>query len=122
MREPSPLGSTPIHGLTGIRTVTTNESHPAFHADRRGHVDHFTGRSPAEAIDDARAFEAVSWLAVERICALSQDRTGLVMDWWLLPPQEVAALGSGVDALSIEIDPDALERRERERLVLQGVG
>ena len=36
------------------------------------------------------------------------------MDWWLLSPQNVAALAdTGVDALWIDIDPHTLERRER---------
>ena len=98
--------------LTGIRAVTTVDSHPAFHAGRSGHVEYFTERSPEELIRDAQALERASWPALERICTSARDR--LVMDWWLLSPQNVAALAdTGVDALWIDIDPHTLERRER---------
>lgn len=98
--------------LTGIRAITTVDSHPAFHAGRSGHVRYFTDRSPEALIDDARALEEACWPAVERICAL--DRARLVMDWWLLPPAKIAALARpDLDAVWLEIDAGALEQRER---------
>ena len=101
------------HVVTAIRAVTNPETHPAFHRGRSGHVEYFTERSPTELIEDAVGLEQACWPAVERMCGPSRAG-GVVMDWWLLPPRQLATASlPGVVGLWIEIDPDALERRER---------
>lgn len=103
------------HVMAGIRAVTTVETHPAFHAGRSGHVEYFTEHEPRALTADALALEEACWPAIERICALCRaENAGLVMDWWLLSARRLAsAAAPGIDAVWIEIEPDALEARER---------
>jgi 2-phosphoglycerate kinase len=102
------------HIVAGIRSVTTTETHPAFHAGRSGHLEYFTDTRPDRLIEDALELEAACWPAIERICALSRSSAvGLIMDWWLLSPRQLATASlPGVVGVWIEIDPEALERRE----------
>lgn len=103
------------HVVMAIRAVTTPGTHPAFHAARSSHLEYFTETEPARLIEDALVLEQACWPAVERICAPSQaGETGLVMDWWLLPPNALATtVVPGLTGLWIEIDHRALEERER---------
>lgn len=103
------------HIVTAIRAVTSPGTHPAFHRGRSSYVEYFTEGSPAQLIEDALTLEQACWPAVERICAPSRaGETGLVMDWWLLPPSDLATTDvPGLAGLWIEIDHDALEERER---------
>ena len=103
------------HVVTAIRAITSPETHQAFHRGRMGHVGYFTESSPDQLIEDAIALEQACWPAIERICGPSRARgEGFVMDWWLLPPRQLAGASiPDVVAMWIEIDSAALERRER---------
>jgi 2-phosphoglycerate kinase len=101
--------------VTAIRAVTSPGTHRAFHAGRSSYVEYFTEGSPARLIRDALRLEQACWPAIEQICAPSRaGETGLVMDWWLLPPRDLATTDvPGLAGLWIEIDRNALEQRER---------
>ncbi|MDX1658169.1 MAG: AAA family ATPase [Nitriliruptorales bacterium] len=99
------------------RSVTKPGDHPGLHLiGDDGPVGYFT-RGPVEKlISDAEAQESALWPALERV-ALShlQTKAGVVIDWWLLRPETVLAMGHDrVASLWLAIDPDVLWERERQ--------
>jgi 2-phosphoglycerate kinase len=108
-------GSTPVDDMViAARALTDVESHPGLHRVE-GSAAYFTDRSPGDLIDDAVALEEAMWPGVARVIE-SHAAVGppTVMDWWLLPPDRVAALGlDGVASLWLHVDPAVLYARER---------
>lgn len=102
----------------GIRAVTTPESHPAWHpmTPAGGHVPYFTDREPDRIVEDALALERASRPVVEAIVRKHlRDGPPIVLDWWLLRPDIVAAFDSPlVNSVWIHLDPAVLWARERE--------
>ena len=97
-----------------IRSVTTAESHPAFHHMPNGHAKYFTETAIDTLIADAEALEHAIWPAIDRLIAFKlANAESVVMDWWLLPPERVASLRSDqVRSLWLSIDEAELDRRE----------
>ena len=100
-----------------VRGVTTPESHPALH-NPLGHIPYFTNGPVDKLIADAVALQDAMWPAIERVVRVHVTwKMPIVMDWWLLSPAKVAALGlAEVQSVWIEIAPDALELREKRNV------
>ncbi len=102
--------------VVAARGVTTPETHPALHPMAGiGHTRYFTDGPAERLIADAEAMQDAFWPAVERVVRAHAATKGpIVMDWWLLAPHLVAALGTDhVASLWVHIDPNVLEQRER---------
>lgn len=97
-----------------LRGVTTPNSHPALH-NPQGHVPYFTDSSVDTLIADAIALQDAMWPAIENVVRMHATvKEPIVMDWWLLSPEKVIALGmANVKSVWIKIAPDALAIRER---------
>lgn len=92
--------------------------HPALHPmGGRGHVDYFTAGPPERLVADAEALSGVMWEPLSRVIR-SHVASGdpLVLDWWLLSPALVAGLDGPVASVWLHVDPDVLDRREREQV------
>lgn len=101
--------------VTG-RVLTTSETHPALHRMRGiGHVRYFTESEPEALIADAEGLADAMWPAFEAVITRHVvERHPVVIDWWLLDPDRVAAIdAAGVGSVWIHIDEAALDARER---------
>ena len=100
-----------------VQGITTPSSHPALH-NPLGHTPYFTNGPVEKLITDAIALQDALWPAVERVMRVHATvKEPVVMDWWLLSPSKVAALGmDNVQSAWIEIAPDALELREKRNV------
>lgn len=99
-----------------MRSVTGPEDHPELHPARgAGHVAYFTNSPPDKLIEDAERLEHAMWPVLERVSMVHlQKRAGVVIDWWLLPPDSVSAMASDrIASLWLHVDPDVLWERER---------
>lgn len=102
---------------SAARGVTEPDTRPGLHRVAGG-PDYFTERTPASLIEDAMAQEEAMWPGVERVIEMHAKhpaaRPPIVIDWWLLPPDRVAAIDvGGVASLWLVVDADVLEDRER---------
>jgi 2-phosphoglycerate kinase len=102
--------------LVAGRVFTTPETHPALHRMRGiGHVRYFTESEPERLIADAEELATTMWPVFEVVIRRhATERHPVVIDWWLLHPDRVAALEvEGVESLWLHIDADVLDVRER---------
>lgn len=98
------------------RVLTTPGTHPALHRMRGlGHVRYFTESEPERLIADAEELAATMWPVFEVVIRRhAVEKHPVVIDWWLLHPDPVAALAvDGVASVWLHIDPEVLDTRER---------
>ncbi len=101
--------------VVAARAATDRATHPELHQMPDGHVAYFTETSAEQLIADAGAKEQAAWPVVERVVRSHlQTGDGIVLDWWLLRPSTVAALGEPrVASLWLDVEPALLWSRER---------
>jgi adenylate kinase family enzyme len=103
--------------VVAARAVTTPDSHPALFPMRAagGHIAYFTDGPPSRLVRDALDQEQAGWPIVT---AVLQKRLAAgspaTVDWWLLRPRRIAALGEErIGAIFLHPSPELLWDRER---------
>ena len=110
------FASTTVDDLvTTARLTTSPQTHPALHAMAGvGHLQYFTAGPPERLIADAEHLSETMWPIIDRIVQRHiSSNNPVVLDWWLFSPRAVSHVADPhVGSLWLNIDPDALDRRE----------
>ena len=113
------LGYTSISGddlAIAARAASDPDRNPELHPMRgTTHGPYFTEGPIEKLVGDAIAQERAMWPVIERVARSHlREGSGVVIDYWLLPPEDVGSMPPGRTAsLWLHIDPELLLERER---------